>query len=135
VPGHRRRPCSEGRLFLDGMNERLLDPTSQQEVLELIRRCCRPGPGASLTSLWITAIGSKTRRLRGAPLMTRARPGPWAAGRDLRQQLEKTLPLPGAVLSGRFSAQSVGSVVERFAVNRFGALGSNPGGSFVQPKL
>lgn len=87
--------ASEARLLLMDEPTALLDPTSQQEVLKLIRRLCNQAP-ASLTALWITHRLEELDGCDGAALMDQGRPGPWQQGVTLRQQLEKTLtPLPG----------------------------------------
>lgn len=78
-----------GLLLLDEPTA-LLDPASQDEVLELIsqlsHRAERP-----LTALWITHRLRELDRADGAALMERGQVGPWIDGPTLRKRLN---PLP-----------------------------------------
>jgi energy-coupling factor transport system ATP-binding protein len=92
--------ASEASLLLLDEPTALLDPTSQQEVLNLIRELCsRPAP--PLTALWITHRLEELERCDGAALMEAGHLGPWQEGPQLRQQLERSLPpLPGGKAEG-----------------------------------
>ena len=89
--------ASEAQLLLMDEPTALLDPTSQQEVLTLIRRLCSQAQ-APLTALWITHRLEELDGCDGAALMQQGRPGAWQEGPHLRRQLEKALtPLQGGV--------------------------------------
>ena len=64
----------------------LLDPDSQKEVLELIRRLCDPH-GGRLTALWITHRLEELELCDGAARMEGGRIGPWQQGSRLRRLL------------------------------------------------
>lgn len=64
----------------------LLDPGSQREVLELIRRLCGPQPG-QLSALWITHRLEELELCDGAARMEAGRIGPWQSGAALRRCL------------------------------------------------
>ena len=74
-----------GLLLLDEPTA-LLDPTSQDEVLELIDRLTHRSP-RPLTALWITHRLQELDRADGAALMERGQVGPWIDGRTLRKRL------------------------------------------------
>ncbi|MEO1003823.1 MAG: ABC transporter ATP-binding protein [Cyanobacteria bacterium J06638_7] len=74
-----------GLLLLDEPTA-LLDPDSQREVLELIRRLTRRGD-QPLTALWITHRLEELSSCDGAALMRRGRAGPWRAGPSLAAEL------------------------------------------------
>jgi energy-coupling factor transport system ATP-binding protein len=92
--------ASEASLLLLDEPTALLDPTSQQEVLNLIRELCSR-PAAPLAALWITHRLEELERCDGAALMETGHLGPWQEGPLLRQQLERNLPpLPGGKAEG-----------------------------------
>lgn len=64
----------------------LLDPGSQRDVLELIRRLCGPGPD-QLSALWITHRLEELELCDGAARMQAGRIGPWQSGAALRRSL------------------------------------------------
>jgi energy-coupling factor transport system ATP-binding protein len=78
-----------GLLLLDEPTA-LLDPTSQQEVLQLIRRLCSRSE-VPLTALWITHRLEELDLCDGAVVMEKGQIGPWQPGADLRRRLT---PLP-----------------------------------------
>jgi energy-coupling factor transport system ATP-binding protein len=82
--------ASEADLLLLDEPTALLDPDSQQEVLELIRRLC-PSEANGLAALWITHRLEELELCDGAARMERGRIGPWQRGSSLRRQLA---PLP-----------------------------------------
>jgi energy-coupling factor transport system ATP-binding protein len=82
--------ASEATLLLLDEPTALLDPTSQAEVLALIRGLCRR-PEAPLTALWITHRLEELESCDGAARMEEGRIGPWRQGRVLRRELT---PLP-----------------------------------------
>ena len=81
--------ASEADLLLLDEPTALLDPESQQGVLELIRalseRAERP-----LAALWITHRLEELSRCDGAAQMQAGRIGPWIAGTELGRQLRPT---------------------------------------------
>jgi energy-coupling factor transport system ATP-binding protein len=92
--------ASEASLVLLDEPTALLDPTSQQEVLNLIHELCSR-PAAPLAALWITHRLEELERCDGAALMEAGHLGPWQEGPQLRQQLERCLPpLPGGKAEG-----------------------------------
>jgi energy-coupling factor transport system ATP-binding protein len=84
-----------GLLLLDEPTA-LLDPTSQDEVLDLIRRLTQR-PHQPLTALWITHRLRELERCDGAALMERGQVGPWQGGSTLRKRLS---PLQGGRSEG-----------------------------------
>lgn len=74
----------------------LLDPTSQQEILDLVWCLCHRGKDP-LTALWITHRLRELERCDGAALMERGQAGGWQRGSLLRQRLT---PLPGGRAKG-----------------------------------
>lgn len=68
----------------------LLDPTSQQEILQLIRRFCSRA-GNPITALWITHRLEELDACDGAARMVAGQVEDWMAGVDLRHALT---PLP-----------------------------------------
>ena len=82
--------ASEATLLLLDEPTALLDPTSQAEVLALIRGLCgrRDAP---LTALWITHRLEELESCDGAARMEQGRIGPWRQGSELRRELT---PLP-----------------------------------------
>ena len=68
----------------------LLDPTSQGEVLALIRRLSQEGP-TPLTALWITHRLEELEQCDAAARMEQGRIGPWRSGSALRRELTATL--------------------------------------------
>ncbi|MFM8524580.1 MAG: ABC transporter ATP-binding protein [Cyanobacteriota bacterium] len=74
-----------GLLLLDEPTA-LLDPGSQDEVLDLIHHLSQRQP-RPLTALWITHRLRELERCDGAALMERGRVGPWMAGLTLRNRL------------------------------------------------
>ena len=78
--------ASEANLLLLDEPTALLDPTSQSEVLALIRRLCSR-PEAPLTALWITHRLEELERCDGAARMENGQVGPWRAGDGLRREL------------------------------------------------
>jgi energy-coupling factor transport system ATP-binding protein len=75
-----------GQLLLLDEPTALLDPGSQQEVLELIRQLCGPQPG-QLSALWITHRLEELELCDGAARMEAGRIGPWQSGAALRRAL------------------------------------------------
>ena len=65
----------------------LLDPDSQQEVLDLIHRLCHAGE-RPLCALWITHRLEELQRCDGAALMERGQLGDWQPGASLAQRLD-----------------------------------------------
>ncbi|MFZ9621185.1 MAG: ABC transporter ATP-binding protein [Prochlorococcaceae cyanobacterium] len=65
----------------------LLDPTSQQEVLSLLRRLTNDAT-RPLTALWVTHRLEELEHCDGAALMQRGSVGPWQDGGSLRRRLE-----------------------------------------------
>ena len=87
--------ASEASLLLLDEPTALLDPTSQQEVLELIHQLCSRRQ-APLAALWITHRLEELERCDGAALMEAGQLGAWQSGPCLRERLERSLPpLPG----------------------------------------
>lgn len=78
--------ASDADLLLLDEPTALLDPGSQQEVLELIRQLCRPQPG-QLSALWITHRLEELELCDGAARMEAGRIGPWQSGAALRRAL------------------------------------------------
>ena len=78
--------ASQAQLLLLDEPTALLDETSQQEVLELIRLLCSR-PEQPLTALWITHRLEELDWCDGAALMERGSVGPWRSGPLLRSQL------------------------------------------------
>jgi ABC-type multidrug transport system fused ATPase/permease subunit len=74
----------------------LLDPDSQDEVLDLIRTLTQRQP-RPLTALWITHRLRELDRCDGAALMERGQVGPWLDGATLRNRLS---PLPDGPAKG-----------------------------------
>ena len=74
----------------------LLDPDSQDEVLDLICRLSQRQP-RPLTALWITHRLRELDRCDGAALMERGQVGPWIEGATLRHRLS---PLPDGPAEG-----------------------------------
>ena len=68
----------------------LLDPDSQQSVLQLIRQLSPP-----LTALWVTHRLEELEHCDGALQLERGVAGPWQSGAELRRQLERQ-GLPGS---------------------------------------
>jgi energy-coupling factor transport system ATP-binding protein len=82
--------ASQASLLLLDEPTALLDPTSQSEVLALIRGLCSR-PEAPLTALWITHRLEELESCDGAARMENGRIGPWRQGIALRRELT---PLP-----------------------------------------
>ena len=82
--------ASDADLLLLDEPTALLDPGSQREVLELIRRLCQPGP-SQISALWITHRLEELELCDGAARMETGRIGPWQSGSALRRALT---PLP-----------------------------------------
>ncbi|MCP9849889.1 ABC transporter ATP-binding protein [Cyanobium sp. Morenito 9A2] len=82
--------ASEAGLLLLDEPTALLDPDSQDDVLELIAGLCHR-PDAPLTALWITHRLDELERCDAAALMERGHLGPWQDGPTLRRRLN---PLP-----------------------------------------
>lgn len=82
--------ASEAGLLLLDEPTALLDPDSQAEVLELIRRLCSD-PQRPRTALWITHRLEELERCDGAARMENGRIGAWQDGSRLRRDLT---PLP-----------------------------------------
>ena len=80
--------ASDADLLLLDEPTALLDPGSQQEVLELIRRLCGPQPG-QLSALWITHRLEELELCDGAARMEAGRIGPWQSGAALRRSLSR----------------------------------------------
>ena len=78
--------ASDADLLLLDEPTALLDPGSQREVLELIRRLCGPGPG-QLSALWITHRLEELELCDGAARMEAGRIGSWQSGAALRRSL------------------------------------------------
>nr|WP_254966948.1 ABC transporter ATP-binding protein [Cyanobium sp. CH-040] len=78
--------ASEAGLLLLDEPTALLDPTSQQEVLALIRRLTSRAE-QPLTALWITHRLEELARCDGAALMRDGRLGPWQSGAALARRL------------------------------------------------
>ena len=68
----------------------LLDPDSQQSVLELIRQLSPP-----LTALWVTHRLEELEQCDGALQLERGVAGSWQSGTELRRQLQRQ-GLPGS---------------------------------------
>ena len=68
----------------------LLDPDSQQSVLQLIRQLSPP-----LTALWVTHRLEELNQCDGALQLERGVAGSWQSGTELRQKLERQ-GLPGS---------------------------------------
>jgi energy-coupling factor transport system ATP-binding protein len=66
----------------------LLDPTSQQEILELVWTLCHRGK-LPLTALWITHRLSELERCDAAALMQHGQIGSWQEGPDLANRLQR----------------------------------------------
>lgn len=81
--------ASDADLLLLDEPTALLDPDSQREVLELIRRLCGPEPG-QLSALWITHRLEELELCDGAARMEAGRIGPWQSGAALRRSLSHT---------------------------------------------
>jgi len=64
----------------------LLDPESQSEIVELLRRLTRPQE-QPLAALWVTHRLEELQACDGAALMRRGQLGRWQGGRALQQQL------------------------------------------------
>ena len=75
----------------------LLDPTSQVEILGLLRQLTQRSQ-APLAALWVTHRLEELEHCDGAALMGAGRAGPWQSGASLRRQLERSL---GALPAGR----------------------------------
>jgi energy-coupling factor transport system ATP-binding protein len=88
--------ASEAALLLLDEPTALLDPTSQTEVLELIRGLCSR-TDQPLTALWITHRLEELDRCDGAARMEEGRIGPWQEGWRLRGALD---PLPAGRVEG-----------------------------------
>jgi energy-coupling factor transport system ATP-binding protein len=88
--------ASEATLLLLDEPTALLDPTSQAEVLDLIRTLCSR-PSHPLTALWITHRLEELDRCDGAARMEDGRIGPWQPGARLRRNLT---PLPAGRAEG-----------------------------------
>lgn len=80
--------ASDADLLLLDEPTALLDPDSQREVLELIRRLCGPEPG-QISALWITHRLEELELCDGAARMEAGRIGPWQSGSALRQTLSR----------------------------------------------
>jgi len=78
--------ASEANLLLLDEPTALLDPGSQREVLELIRRLCGPRPD-QISALWITHRLEELELCDGAARMEGGRIGPWQSGAALRHAL------------------------------------------------
>ena len=79
-----------GLLLLDEPTA-LLDPESQQTVLEAVQSLCRR-PQNPLTALWITHRLEELSCADGAAQMHAGRIGPWRAGHELLQHLRAGRP-------------------------------------------
>jgi energy-coupling factor transport system ATP-binding protein len=88
--------ASDADLLLLDEPTALLDPDSQQEVLELIRRLCRP-EASGLAALWITHRLEELEICDGAARMERGSIGAWQPGSSLRRTLA---PLPSGRAQG-----------------------------------
>ena len=88
--------ASEAALLLLDEPTALLDPTSQTEVLDLIRGLCSR-TDQPLTALWITHRLEELDRCDGAARMEEGRIGPWQEGWQLRRDLA---PLPAGRVEG-----------------------------------
>ncbi len=86
--------ASEASLLLLDEPTALLDPESQNEVLELIHRLCHRST-SPLTALWITHRLEELERCDGAARMEAGAIGPWQSGESLRRCLAP-LPAGGA---------------------------------------
>ena len=75
----------------------LLDPTSQVEILGLLRQLTQR-PQEPLAALWVTHRLEELEHCDGAALMRAGRAGPWQSGPNLRRQLEHGA---GALPAGR----------------------------------
>ena len=82
--------ASDATLLLLDEPTALLDPESQRDVLQLIRRLC-DHPEQPITALWITHRLEELEACDGAAQMERGRLGPWQNGSSLIRQLT---PLP-----------------------------------------
>ena len=78
--------ASEAQLLLLDEPTALLDETSQEEVLELIRSLC-DRPERPITALWITHRLEELRWCDGAALMQKGSVGPWHTGESMERQL------------------------------------------------
>ncbi len=92
--------ASEAGLLLLDEPTALLDPISQQEVLQLIHRLC-VRPELPLTALWITHRLEELEWCAAAAVMERGQVGEWQEGPQLRRRLERGLShLPGGRAEG-----------------------------------
>ena len=82
--------ASSATLLLLDEPTALLDPSSQQDVLALIRALCSR-PHQPLTALWITHRLEELDSCDGAARMELGQVGPWQSGQSLRHSLT---PLP-----------------------------------------
>jgi energy-coupling factor transport system ATP-binding protein len=86
--------ASEASLLLLDEPTALLDPESQNDVLELIHRLSHRS-ASPLTALWITHRLEELERCDGAARMEAGAIGPWQSGESLRRCLAP-LPAGGA---------------------------------------
>jgi energy-coupling factor transport system ATP-binding protein len=78
--------AGEASLLLLDEPTALLDPTSQQEILRLIRRLCSSSE-KPITALWITHRLEELELCDGAARMVDGQVGEWRPGAELRQTL------------------------------------------------
>ncbi len=78
--------ASRARLLLLDEPTALLDPDSQRELLQLIRRLCSQAE-APITALWITHRLDELSWCDGAALVERGSAGPWQPGESLARRL------------------------------------------------
>jgi len=67
----------------------LLDPTSQEDILGLLRHLTQR-PQEPLAALWVTHRLEELDHCDGAAVMAAGRAGPWQPGPGLRRQLERS---------------------------------------------
>ncbi len=73
---------SESNLLLLDEPTALLDPQSQQSILEIVHKLSTDGNGM-IISIWITHRLEELHYCNGAAMMDKGRVGPWEKGKDI----------------------------------------------------